>query len=188
MKKIFSILTIAALLGSLNAIAQNDIESDPGYLDFSSFLKLITEDSKVEVNLRSPLLRMAATLVREESPEAAQLISAIQQVRVRVYSVNDDNRDSFAQSVQEISEMLTSQDWEQLVKVNDEKSNVGIFTRMTNDDVISGIVISVAENDEAVFVNIVGDIALDDIAELGSHLNIPALKKLHKLEKRVEES
>ena len=36
----------------------------------------------------------------------------------------------------------------------------------------------VSEGDEAVFVNIVGDVAIESIAELGKRLNIPAFDKI----------
>ena len=72
--------------------------------------------------------------------------------------------------------------------MNDGDSNVGIFARMPSDEAIFGLVISVAEKDEAVFINIVGDIELDSIADLGRQLDLPGLDKLRELEKPVEES
>ena len=188
MKRIISFLTAVALLCGSGLNAQSDVESNPGYFDFSDFMTLNSKGAKVEVNLNKPLLKLATTLVRNESPEAADLTRGLQMVRVRVYSVTDENREGFAQSVRDITEKLNGDQWDQLVRVNDGDSNVGIFARMPSDEAIFGLVISVAEKDEAVFINIVGDIELDSIADLGRHLDLPGLDKLRELEKPVEES
>ncbi|MGK0237477.1 MAG: hypothetical protein ACI92G_000937 [Candidatus Pelagisphaera sp.] len=188
MKRYLSSFAAAALLCGFNLNAQSVADSNPGYFDFSNFMAFDTEGAKVEVNINGPLLKLATALVRDESPEAANLIEGLKMLRVRVYTVTDENREGFAQSVKEISEKLNTEKWDQLVRVNDGDSNVGIFARMPSDEAISGLVISVAEADEAVFINIVGDIELDSIADLGRHLDIPALDKLRELEKSVEES
>lgn len=62
--------------------------------------------------------------------------------------------------------------------VKDGNENVAVFANMPNGDTIAGIVVSVSDGGEAVFVNIVGDVAFESLAEIGKKLNIPALDKI----------
>ena len=185
MKKLISLITLAASLSAVPAQAQNAIESNPGYIDFSKYVSVSAEDSTVEVNLKAPLLRLAASIMEEENTEISQLIAGIQLVRVHVYEVDDENREQFTESVRKISETLRTKNWEQLVRVKDGDENVGVFANMPSEESIAGIVVSVSEDDEAVFVNIVGDVTLDSLAALGKHFDIPPLEKLSK---KIKES
>jgi hypothetical protein len=67
-----------------------------------------------------------------------------------------------------------------LVTVKDNGENVAVFANMPTEDAIAGIVVSVSSGDEAVFVNVVGNVALESLAELGKQLNIPELDKIAK--------
>ena len=187
MKRLLSSLLVAVSVIAFYANAEEKGLSGTGYFDFSEFTGMSNEEAKVEVNIRKPLLKLAANLARNESPEAAELIRGLEMVRVRVYSVTDDNREQLDESVRQIADTLNAQEWEQLVRVRDGNANVGVYARVLTDDAISGLVVSVAEKKEAVFVNIVGDVTLDAIADLGKHLDIPVLDKLDDLEDVVEE-
>lgn len=183
MKRLITALFAAIALTGLNINAQADADTELGSIDFAEFINASPSDAKVEVNISKPLLKLATNLVKEESPEVAALIQGLESIRVRVYDVTDENRADFEKSVQDISSKLSEEQWEQLARVRDGRANVGIFARILDDDSISGIVVSVAEKKEAVFVNIVGDVALDAIADLGKQLDIPALDILKEIEK-----
>ncbi|OUW17510.1 MAG: hypothetical protein CBD18_04390 [Opitutales bacterium TMED158] len=183
MKRLITAFSAAIALAAINLNAQTEAAADLGRIDFAEFISASPNDAKVEVNISKPLLRLATSLVKEESPEVAALIHGLESIRVRVYEITDDNRSEFEQSVQDISSKLSDEKWEKLARVRDGNANVGIFARILDDDSISGIVVSVAEKKEAVFVNIVGDVALDAIADLGKQLNLPALDILKEIER-----
>jgi hypothetical protein len=183
MKRLITALFATIALTALNINAQANADSELGRIDFVEFITASPSDAKVEVNISKQLLKLATTLVKEESPEVAALIQGLESIRVRVYDITDENRAGFERSVQDISSKLSDEQWEQLARVRDGGANVGIFARILDDDSISGIVVSVAEKKEAVFVNIVGDVALDAIADLGKQLDIPALDILKEIEK-----
>ena len=181
MKKTISLFAATALLLALPAQADDSFESNPGYIDFDKYMSVSAEDSTVEVNIKGPLLKLAASILEAQNEDISNLIGNVELVRVHVYKVDDENRDQFAASVQKISESLSNKNWEQLVKVKDGDENVGVFANMPTDDIIAGIVVSVSEGDEAVFVNVVGDVAIESLAELGRKLNIPQLDKIGKM-------
>jgi hypothetical protein len=185
MKKLISIISASAMLLAVPVQAADSFDSNPGYIDFSKYISVSAEDSKVEVNIKGPLLKLAASIVEGQNEDVSKLLESVQLVRVHVYEVDDENREQFAESVQAISQSLKDQNWEQLVTVKDGDENVAVFANMPTEDSIAGIVVSVSEGDEAVFVNIVGDVSFESIAELGKKLNIPALDKIGEM---IEES
>lgn len=178
MKKLISLFGTAALLWALPAQAIESFDSNPGYIDFSKYIGVHAEDSKVEVQLKGPLLKLAASIIEAQNEELSGLIGSVQLVRVHVYEVNEKNREQFAKSVSSIAKNLTNKNWEQLVTVKDGDENVAVFANMPSDEAIAGIVVSVSSGDEAVFINVVGNVAIEALADLGKQLNIPELDKI----------
>jgi phosphoribosylformylglycinamidine (FGAM) synthase PurS component len=185
MKKLITILSASAILLALPLQAANSFDTNPGYIDFDKYVSLHAEDSKVEVQLKGPLLKLAASIIEAQNENLSGLISSVELVRVHVYEVNDDNREQFAESVRSIAQNLTDNNWEQLVMVKDGDENVAVFANMPTDEVIAGIVVSVSSGNEAVFINVVGNVALESLAELGKQLDIPQLNKIGEM---LEES
>ena len=185
MKKLITLLSASAVLLALPMQAADTFESNPGYINFDQYIGLHAEDSKVEVQLKGPLLRLAASIVEAQNEDVSNLISSVELVRVHVYEVNEDNREEFAESVNSIAKNLTDRNWEQLVTVKDGDENVAVFANMPTEEAIAGIVVSVSSGDEAVFINVVGNVALESLADLGKQLNIPQLDKIGDL---LEES
>ncbi len=180
MKKLTSII-VAGLLAFASVSLAEDIESDPGYFNFSDYLTLSIDDSVTEVNLKGPLLKIAAALAKFESEEAAEVLSGIELVRVHVFEVTDSNRDELDASVAGIADKLADKHWDELVRVVDSDESVAVFAKMRDDEAFTGLVVSVRSEDEAVFVNIVGDVALESLANLGQHLDVPGLEALEHL-------
>jgi hypothetical protein len=71
---------------------------------------------------------------------------------------------------------LDKKGWERIVRVREDDSNVDIYLLPSESyESILGIVVMVAEDEEAIFVNIVGEINPDDVARLGDHFDIEEL-------------
>ena len=186
MKNLIALVgTSIALVAAAPLQAADGYESNPGYLNFEKYIGMHAEESKVEVQVKGPLLRLAASIVEAQNEDVSKLISSVELVRVHVYELTEDNREQFADSVASIAENLKSQNWEQLVTVKDGDENVAVFANMPSEDAIAGIVVSVASGKEAVFVNVVGNVAIEALAELGKQLNIPQLDKIGEM---IEES
>jgi hypothetical protein len=134
----------------------------------------------VEVNLQSNLISLAAKIVRKQEPEVAELLSNIKRVRVNVVGLDDSNRGTVDEKMQAVRADVESRGWTQVVTVRSENGeNVNIHIRTGENDVIQGLVVTVIDSGrEAVFVNIVGNIDPDKIAEIANRLDIEPLKKL----------
>ena len=156
--------------------ADSDLESHPGYVDFSTLTAIAAIEPTVEISLKAPLLILITNLIRNEDEEAAEFISKLMRVTVNVFESDDIDVDQVAASMSTMAEDLDSAGWDRVVRVREDESHVDIYFRLAPDaDAIYGIAIMVAEPGETVLVNIVGDISTDDISALGRRFNLDEL-------------
>jgi len=187
MKTRFIIATLAALVFvSVAGVAvAEDVDAQvkklPGYVDFQSSDIFKGKEAKVEVYLKEPMLNLVAKFMQDEDQDVRDMLSKLKLVRVQVFDVDESMVKEFNEVTTRITAMLDKKGgWERIVRVREEDDNVDIYLRPSdNYESILGIVVMVAENDEAVFVNIVGEINPDDISKLGKEFDIQELNDVH---------
>ena len=140
--------------------ADSDLESHPGYVDFSTLTAIAATEPTVEFSLKAPLIILITNLIRNQDDEAADFISKLIRVTVDVFESDDIDVDEIASPMSAMAEDLDSAGWDRVVRVREDENHVDIYFRLvSNADVIYGIAIMVAEPREKVLVNIVGDIS-----------------------------
>ena len=153
----------------------------PGYVDFGKFAP--AEDKQfVEIELDGNLLKLAAKFAGKENAEIAQVIANLERVRVNVMGLPEETRSATLDKVQSVRETLVTQGWKRVVAVREPNggTDVAIFLKQDRDEVVQGLVITVIDGgNEAVLVNVVGNVKLEQIASLGERLNIPKLAQLN---------
>lgn len=179
MKKIttlFSFLLLVATSGS--AFAE---KLPPGQVDFGTFTP---SDGKqfVEVNVTSSLIAMASKFVEKEDADVAKVLSGLQGIHVNVIGLDDSNRSEVTDRAQKIRKDLDSKGWERIVTVQQEKQDVSVFLKSRNKEAVEGLVVVVIDsNNQAVFVNVVGDIKPEQLSMLGEKFHIEPLKKVSQM-------
>jgi len=164
---------------ALRAEYKGAYESAPGYVDIEALADIQSEDTLTQVNLKTPLLKLAAQILKNEEPELAQMVEDLELVSVYVLEMNEGNKDRLMKNHDAVSAYLDKEHWDSLVTVQSDEEHVGIYTLMSDDGAeIKGLVVNVMDGDEAVVINIVGKIDMEQIAALGSELNIPELTEL----------
>jgi hypothetical protein len=172
--KLFTVATLAVAFAIPGIAAQH-----PGQVDFGAMPSAAGRQF-VEVNLQPNLISLAAKIVSKQEPDVAELLRNIKHVRVNVVGLDDTNRGTVDQKMQSVRADLESRGWSPVVTVRDEGGeNVNVHIKTGENDVIQGLVVTViGDNNEAVFVNIVGEINPDQIAEIANRFDIEPLKKL----------
>jgi hypothetical protein len=157
----FLVFCLTALL-ALPAMAQEDALKDyPGYVDFGELNSLFGEPT-VQISIGESLLGLVGSLSANEDPEAAELFKRLNGVRVNVFET-ETLVDGAIDLIRDISAKLSDRGWESVVTVNSAEEQVRVFMKI-NADTVDGITVMTVEENEAVFVNVIGNI---DPAELG---------------------
>lgn len=155
--------------------------AEPGYVDFGKFVPADGCEF-VEVNVQPSLLKFAAAFVDKSDAKAGELLRNLKQVRVNVVGYNEGTKAELADRVQHVRHDLEAQGWEKIVTArhSSKEEDVAIYVKARGEEGIDGLVVTVLDpNDkQAVFVNVVGNIMPDQLAELGKDLHIDPLADL----------
>jgi hypothetical protein len=186
MKPTFKIAAAVALCIAVTASAalaqeaDRKIRSMPGYVDFQAMEVFKGQEAKIEVYLKEPMLKLVNKFIKEEDPELYDVLSKLKLVRVQVFDVDSKMRKQYSNVAESTTKQLDDKGWERIVRVRDEEENVDVYLRPSeNYESILGIVVMVSGYEEAVFVNIVGEINPEDVSRLGEHFDIDELDDVH---------
>ena len=181
------LFSLQLALGS--AEGGEDIEKMPGYVALDEFITIPTEaETSIEVFLKAPLLRMVSAATRRNEPELAEMIDGISLIRVQGFSVEAENLVRVREEIAGLASGMEESGWERVARIREGDELIHVYLK-SNDDEVDGLMMMGFENpDEAVFVNIVGDIDPAQIGRLGSKFNIAPLDSLRLDRKKASTS
>ena len=180
--------SLFALLMSVTSFAQRgDYSKEPGYVDFGSFESLDKSEAVTEVIIEEKLLRMVSKMAKNEDEELSDLIGGLKLIRVHSFEVTETNISSVKSRIKRIDKDLMDQNWDRIVRVKSPEESANIYIKTVGDDKIAGLVVAaIDEDDQATFVNIIGDINLETIGKLSDKFDIPNLKDINGGSKKDE--
>lgn len=167
------ILTTALWL-MVTTVAHAGVEQMAGYVDFAKFGLGTNQEPTVEVNLSGPMLKLAA-LASDDDEDLGQMLSGLAGIYVRTYEMGDTSPAGFEKAISSISQHLQQTGWETIVKVRERDERAHIAIKMEGENIVGMTVLAMDENDEeneVVFVNIVGLIDLARIGRMSRHFDI----------------
>jgi hypothetical protein len=134
----------------------------------------------VEVTMDGPMLKWASKFLSAEDPEekkCAELVANLRGIYVRSFEFDKDGAYTSAE-VEALRSQVRAPGWSRVVGVRSERDgdNVDVFFKLENDK-MAGIVIIAAEPRELTFVNIVGPLEVDQLADLGGEFGVPRLDR-----------
>lgn len=167
--KLFMLL----LLASPGPLRAQDFKMPPDVEKLSAKAKEV-----VEVTMDGPMLRWASKYLSAEDPDekkCAELVANLKGIYVRSFEFDDAGAYSKA-DVEALRSQFRSPAWQRVVGVRSERDgeNVDVFFKLENDK-MAGIVVIAAESKELTFVNIVGPLDVEQLADLGGEFGVPKL-------------
>lgn len=178
------VLTALILLMSGPALqnAYGQSARSDGYVNLRSLGDLddfFSSRAIVEVNVEGALMRMVEAASRQEDPELADLLARLDGVFVLGYELEERSLDQFDRLATEMGDDLSDDGWTVVMRNRDIAENTHFYVRLVGDGVAGMVVMSVeAGSDQAVFVNIVGDIDPEQIGRIGQKFQIRGMREL----------
>ena len=159
----FVIGLFCALL-ALPVMAQEDELVDlPGYVDFGD-LSATYGEPKITINLGGTMLNFVGMMSSSESPETSEMISKLKGIRVQIYSL-DENVDAARDQFSKTRSGLKSSGWEPIVQVNEDDEQVLVYMKAVDGN-MEGMTVMVVDEEEAVFVNVIGQLNPAELAQV----------------------
>lgn len=171
-----------ALLGAVTARAGEEQDQEvrklPGYVDFGPMASIFgEEDATVEVFLEPNLLSMVAAVTQNSDPELSDMLRKLKQIRVQTYKIGEVRADKVEEKTTEVAKRLEGNGWQTVVRVRERKQGQTYVYMKWVDKKVQGLVVMNVnpQEDEASFVNIVGEIDPEQLGRLGTKFHIDAL-------------
>jgi hypothetical protein len=133
----------------------------------------------VDVTLDGQMLKLANMFLSKDNPDDVKiknLVTGLKGIYVKSFEFEKEGEYSPA-DVEAIRTQLRGPGWSKLVGVisKRDRENADIFVKLDGDRV-GGLVILAAEPKELTIVNIVGNIDINQLSELGGHFGIPEVE------------
>jgi hypothetical protein len=164
-------LCAALLITTLSACGVTAPRSNPGFANLDS-LGMADVDRVLALSFGPGLLGFAARHM-DDDPETRALLETLQGVRVRVYEIDGDAQ-RVAGRVNRMSERLQEQGWMPLALLKDEGETVHMLLK-ENGDQVAGLTVLVADQEDAVLVNIMGELRPELFSDTMAALDVGAV-------------
>ena len=145
------------------------------FVDLQQLTGFKKADRSVEIYLKKPLLSLVAAL-NSEDPSLQQLISNLALIRVEQFEIGPDQSGEIKTIIDKVAKKLEKQKWDKLVRAVDNGEHVEIFIKSEDTKITGLLVMALENNNEASFINIVGELDLSLLGKLGAKFNIPTLE------------
>jgi len=175
MKKILALIILGVTLSAPGFAQEDDYSKYAGFVDLPQLTGLKNAESSVEIYLKKPLLGLVAAL-NSEDPSLQQLLANLALIRVEQFEMDPAQGPEVQKIITNVAQKLEKQKWDKLVKAVDKGEHVEIFIKTENTK-IAGLLVMALENNEATFINIVGELDLSLLGKLGEQFDIPVLNK-----------
>jgi len=146
---ILGLLALAMVGCGFTAPRGND-----GFADLDS-LGITDVDNVMTISIGPALLHFAARHV-DDDPETRALLRGLDGVRIRIYEIDGDAV-KVGNRAERMQRRLQEQDWQPVMLVQESGERSYMLVKGSGDR-ITGLTVITADHDEAVIVNIMGDL------------------------------
>jgi hypothetical protein len=134
----------------------------------------------VDLSLNSSMLQFAGKFFDGKDPDEVKvkkLIGGIEGIYIKSFQFKNEGA-YLPADLERVRSQLKGPEWSRIVGVKSggESENIEVWVRNENGKV-SGVAILASEPRQLTVANLVGNIDLDSLADLGGHFGLPKMKK-----------
>ncbi len=156
---------------------QPEFSKASGYIDLDELAKLFDSDPVTEVEIQNPLLSMAADMMQEEDPKTSSMLKGLQLIKVYEFENRPGQVKDIKAYIEKLDKRMSKNKWNRFVKVREEAEITYVYLK-NNGNKVKGLTVLSVDSSESTFVNIVGDIDINSISDLGGKFNIPKMDSI----------
>jgi hypothetical protein len=172
------VLTLVLFLLAAAGAAAQKLESQPGYLPIDQLNLFPVDKLSVEVNIEGPLLRMIAAATRQDDPGFSSVMAGLKSIRLQAFPLKGADAGAVKVRIGGAVRWLDAHGWVSSVRVRDKDQETYIYLKQSGEKVEGLTLLSFSPGDEAVLINIVGNIDPAQLGRLGQKFDLPQLQKV----------
>ena len=160
---------------SAPAITDKAVEEEPGFFDFAGLNLFEQQDLDMHISVKGPLLALVAAASREAEPDLSDALDQLKGVEVRVYNLSEKRRPKARDLLDDIADSLRKQGWKSAITVQVQRDHGYAFLRYVKKKPIGLAAMYITDENQAVFVNIVGTMDMATIGRLARRFDLDLL-------------
>jgi hypothetical protein len=173
-----SVLIGVMLVAMAGIAAAQTGAAHPGYYPIEEMGIFAQGDIEVDVDLSGAMLRVAAGAMEPQDESLSELVSSLERVRVQVGTPSGMDAAAVARTMADAQARLEGAGWQKILSVEESDEHVYLYALERGDN-IAGLTALVNESgEEAVVVNIVGDIKPETLGRLLANMKDFDLEEL----------
>ena len=162
------VLVLTLIAFALSSCGITASRSNEGFANLDS-PGISDTDRTMSLSLGKTTLRFAARFLDDE-PETQALLRSLDGVRIRIYEVNG-NTNRIAQNFDHMGIKLSNDGWQPVMLVREEGELVQMYSKSSSRG-MHGLTIVLADNEEVVVINVMGDIQPDHFGDVMVALDV----------------
>lgn len=151
------------------------IDGHPGFFDFAKLNLFEQQDLEMHISVKGPLLALVAAASRDAEPDLSDTLGRLKGIEVRVYTLAEKRRPKARDLLDEIADGLRKQGWQSAITVQVQRDHGYAFLRYRGEHPIGLAAMYITDENQAVFVNIVGKMDMATIGRLARRFDLDLL-------------
>jgi hypothetical protein len=171
--------TILVLGLAVAGLALADNHQDlPGYMDLE-WITIPPQATEVQdIDLGPILLGLAADAEKNGDDALVQAIAMIKSVRVKAFSIDDEDAGEIQETVAAVQKQLKSGDWKRMIYMKDDDEIISVNTKYDGPDLVGLMILTYEPGDSAAFVNVAGDLDLGTMLRLAKEFDADSIQDM----------
>jgi hypothetical protein len=169
---------------SISGFAQDtDITSYPGYIDLSEINIPESAGKATEITIGPSLIKMVSQLAEEGDNNIDINLTGCVSIQVKTFDIDSIVSEEIRPAIERIEMKLQKENWKQIIRVKEgnELTNISMLFDEDKNKTLGMLIMCLEPDDEASFINIVGDIDLNKLGNIGKCLDGSTLDSLKKI-------
>jgi hypothetical protein len=176
-KSLFAVLATLLWL-TASALAEQPLVSESGFVDFSQQSLLSDDELAIHVSVKGPMIQLVAEATRQSDPELAEVLAKLKAVEVLVFEVDEKSSDAVRSDITRQAGELEKEGWSEAITIRLRHARGHVFLRLDEQQPVGlAALYHDSKANEAVFVNIVGEINPGQIGHLASKFELDLLSE-----------
>lgn len=175
------VLLLGVLLLCLTVAGQvtaGKVKDEPGYIDLE-WIEIPDSASEVQdIDLSDILKSVAADAKGNGDEDLAKVLEMVRSIRVKGFSVGEKDDKAIGKAVERLTADLKDRDWKRLIYLKDGEEVMSVSTKYQDEDLVGLMVVAYEPGEEALFVNVVGDLDLPTLMKLVGGMDGAGLEEM----------
>jgi len=173
------LITALFLLALMPAMLQAQTAIDKLYDKYAG------QEGFTSINISPGMFQMLGNLDTDDSTEgvkdAQNVMEQLKSLKMLVYEPKEGQKFDF---MSEVKKTVKLGDYEELMAIREENSDIRFLVKKTKDDHISELLMLVDDENEGMIMSMTGNIDMNTISEIGKSMNMKRMENFDKLDKK----